>query len=421
MRLPHLGPITRNSISTMLVFVVRLGVQVALLLLVARYLGPEQYGQFAGIAALALALGTLSSFGLGFLVLGESAKSPEAGAAVLARAVPATALSAAILGPIYLWLAIAVLDSGTGLLIVSLVGLSELILVPIVGLLAHRLHGLGMIARSQALALWPMVLRLLGLLLALALLPDRSLEIYAWIHLIGALTAAALAWRSSRAHGQFLQSLHHPEPAELRRGARHAVMSFTAITPGELDKALALRLLGAADAGLYALASRGMAVVTLPVIAMLLAALPRMIRELQGGESNSGGLLRMVIGLAGLYGLVAAAILYLAAPPALEWALGTEYAGIGDIVAKIALIAPFISVRIATGAVLFALDRPLLRSAIEGGAVLAMITLALLLVPKLGLPGLVWAVLISEATMAVVGVAAIFTNRGHLSSTRKLV
>ncbi|MDT8439910.1 MAG: oligosaccharide flippase family protein [Wenzhouxiangellaceae bacterium] len=403
MRLPHLGPIARNSISTMLVYVVRLGVQVALLLLVARYLGPEQYGQFAGIAALAFALGTLSSFGMGFLVLGESAKSPDAGAAVLARAVPATILAAALLGPLYLWLAVHVLDSGAGLLIISLIGLSELLLVPILGLLAHRLHGLGMIARSQALALWPMVLRLTGLLLALTLLTDRSLQIYAWVHLVGSATALAVAWRLSRRHGQFLRTLHHPELAEIRRGTRHAVMNFTAITPGELDKAIALRLLGAADTGLYALASRGMAVVTLPVIAMLLAALPRMIRELQGGEKNSGRLLRLVIGIAGFYGLAAAAVLYLFAPPALEWALAAEYAGIGNVVQKIALIAPFISVRIATGTVLFALDRPLSRSAIEGGAVVAMLALALFLVPRLGLAGLVWAVLISEAMMAIVG------------------
>ena len=70
-------PIAYSSMQTLAIYTLRLVTQVALLFLVARYLGPSQLGESAGNAALAVGLGTLSSFGLGFLVLGESAKSPE--------------------------------------------------------------------------------------------------------------------------------------------------------------------------------------------------------------------------------------------------------------------------------------------------------------------------------------------------------
>ena len=403
MRLPRLGPIARSSVQTLGVYGLRLAVQLALLLLLARWLGPAHYGEFAGVAALAMGLGTLSGFGLSFVVLMESAKSADAGAAVLARAVPATLLSAALLLPLYLWLAVVVIGSTAGLMSLGLIGLSELLLVPLLGLLSNRLHGLGYVARSQALALCPMALRLAGLVGCTTLAPTGSFGIYALVHVLGALAALALGSVLAAARAQVPQRLHWPDWITLRHGARFAVMNLAAMSPGELDKALALRLLGASGTGLYALASRGMAVVTLPVAAMLQAALPRLIRGLHESAAAHRRLLRVVLTLSTLYGVCAAALLHWAAPPLLEGLLGAAYVGNGAVVAKIAWIAPFMSLRIATGTTLFALGRPLLRSVIEGGAVVLLVALALLLVPRLGLNGLITAVLASEASMAAVG------------------
>lgn len=407
----HPGPIARSSVKTLTVYGLRLGVQMALLFGVARYLGPEAYGEFAAVAALAIGLGTLSAFGLGFLVLGETARSPARGCDLLAQALPATLLSAAILAPLYGWLAMAVLGSGAGQLTLGLIALSELLLVPLLGLLGRRLHGLGQVARSQALLLLPMGLRLAGLIACITLAPGAGLLVYAIVYAAGAAVGLAVAVALDGRRAGALMPPVRPQRDTLKQGAGYAVMNFMATNPSELDKVLALRLLGAADTGLYAPASRGMAVVTLPVIAMLQAALPRLIRELHESDASARHLLRVVLSLSVLYGLAAASLLYLAAPPLLEWLLGPAYLGIGAVVARIALIAPFMSLRIATGTTLFALGRPMLRSAIEGVAIVLLIALAAVLAPRTGVAGLVWAVLISEATMAVVGVAMLL---GHL-------
>ncbi|MGH8403185.1 MAG: lipopolysaccharide biosynthesis protein, partial [Gammaproteobacteria bacterium] len=57
------GPIARGTIRTGIVLGLRLLVQAGTLLLVARLLGPREYGAFAGVAALAVMLGTLATFG----------------------------------------------------------------------------------------------------------------------------------------------------------------------------------------------------------------------------------------------------------------------------------------------------------------------------------------------------------------------
>ena len=176
------GPIARSSIQTLVVYGLRLGVQLALLFLVARYLGPSQFGEFAALAALAVGLGTLSSFGLGFLVLGESAKLPARGQELLAQAVPATVLSATLLGPLYFWLCRSVLGSDSSIAVLVLIGLSDLLLVPWLGLVSHRIHGLGQVARSQIIAVLPIGLRLLGIVTCVTLAPGAGLGLYAVVY-----------------------------------------------------------------------------------------------------------------------------------------------------------------------------------------------------------------------------------------------
>ena len=415
------GPIARSSMQTLVVYGLRLGFQLALLFLVARYLGPSQFGEFAGIAALAVGLGTLSSFGLGFLVLGESAKLPERGGALLAQAVPATLLSAVVLGPLYFWLCRAVLGSDASTPVLVLIGLSDLLLVPWLGLISHRMHGLGQVARSQLIAVIPMGLRLVGLVACVILAPGAGLEIYAIVYAGGALAGLLLSLSLARETAAGFLHPGRPGCATLREGTRYAVMNFMAINPGELDKALALRLLGAGDTGLYALASRGMAVVTLPVVAMVLSAQPRIFREADPKTGPNDHLIGILLAVSFGYGLAAAGLLHFAAPPVLELALGSQYEDIGQVVAVIAFIAPFMSLRFATGGILLALGRPIWRASIESAALFILIGLALVLAPRHDMLGLIWAVLGSEAAMALMGCGVLFFHRRHWAGNQPVV
>ncbi|QJX02113.1 oligosaccharide flippase family protein [Alcanivorax sp. IO_7] len=63
------GPIALGTIRTSLVLGLRLIIQAGTLLLVTRILGPEKFGAFAGVVALAVLLGTLSTFGANIIFL----------------------------------------------------------------------------------------------------------------------------------------------------------------------------------------------------------------------------------------------------------------------------------------------------------------------------------------------------------------
>ena len=392
----------------MVVYALRLGLQLALLLLVARYLGPSDYGEFAAIAALAFGLGTLSSFGMGFLVLRESARSPVSGKTMLTLDIPATFLSAALLFPLLFWLSLGVFGSGATFSVLVLIGLAELLLTPLLGLLSFRLQGIGRVAQSQALTLLPMLLRLTGIGACIAFAPGNGLELYALVHGLGAAAGLMLAGIIIRRTLALSVKFEMPTAGTLQRGSAFALMNFMTVNPSELDKALSLRLLGASETGLYALASRGLAIVTLPVVAMILSAQPRIFRDAGAVHAGTGRLIGTAIAVAFLYGLAAGALLYLAAPPLLHYALGEQYQAIGEVVAMIAMIAPFMTIRFAGGGILLALDRPLLRTGVEGIGLLLLIALALLLSPTYGMQGLIWSVLASEAAMGLLFCLSLF-------------
>jgi O-antigen/teichoic acid export membrane protein len=395
----------------MAVFSLRLVVQVSMLFLLARYLGPAQFGAFAGVAALAVGLGTLSSFGLGFVVLSETARTADAARQVVPQAAGATLLSAVILAPVYLLLSDLMLGNPVALPVLLLLGASEFVLMPWLLLLVYRLQGLGRVASGQLLILPPLGLRLAGLAALAVWVPESRLIDYAVIYATATLAGLLLAmWR---VRSELPLRPRWPGRSLLRQGMGYAVMNFTAVNPTELDKSLALRLLGGHDAGLYALASRSLAFVTLPVGAMVLSVQPRVLARANEPNQGVGRLVALTLGVSFGFGCLAGAALYLAAPTLIAWAMGDGFDGIAKATSQVALIAPFLTARIAGGGILQALRAPWQRTVIELTGLLALLSFALALAPGLGLAGVVYAVLVSEALMALASALSIWHRLGR--------
>lgn len=401
MRLLHTGPIARGTLATLGVHVVRFAFQITLLFLLARFLGPGNLGEFAAIAALALSLGAFSSFGLGFVVLSESAVSSQRGKEVMTRAIAATLISACLLLPAFLEISRALLNSSASPLVLVLVGLTELLLMPLLGLLGYRLQGLGCIVQSQSVLIVPLLLRLGGLALCLVMVVRGTLEAFAWIIFGATLIGLLVSWGFSWRRASLPTRLAWPTISELFRGTRYAVMRFTAVSPSEVDKAMAFRLFVSTDAGLYAFAARGLAVATMPVAAMVISAQPRLIREAVLGDGNSRQLIILVIGLALLYGVTAGLGIALIAAPVVQWILGNEFSGINSILKQLAWVAPFMAVRFAGGGIFISLNRPLHRSAIELAGLVTLLVLGFYFGRSYGVSGLILAVVVSELGMAI--------------------
>lgn len=405
------GPIARATIRTSAVLVLRLLVQAGTLLIVARMLGPHQFGAFAGVSALAVVLGTLSTFGTNFVLLGEVSRDPARRDGVLRYAVPGTLLCGCLLLVFYLFICMSLFhDARLELRIVLAIGITEMLLQPLFGLPAAEHLGLGRTARSQMLTSLPLLLRLLAAASVYWWRPTDLLGAYASGYLLASMTSLAVATATMRGSWPRLSTWRLPSKTEVRHTIGYALLNVTAVGPAELDKTLATRLLPLASAGVYAAGARVIGAATLPVIAMMLSALPRLFREGQGDPRRTTQLVRWLFAAALGYSIILAAAFWFIAP-AFDLLFGEKYYGLAHTVQLLCVAIPGMALRIAAGSILMALGNPWMRVIFELAGLIVLAIAGILLTASLGAAGMPLALTCSEWAMTILGWGFVVANR----------
>jgi O-antigen/teichoic acid export membrane protein len=399
------GPIARATVRTSAVLLIRLLAQVGTLLIVARLLGAADFGAFAGMAALAVTLGALSTFGTHLLLLREVSCAPEQPAQLKPVAVATTLLSATVLLGIYLLLTVFWLHpKDMSLLALLAIGLSDIVLIPLLMLVAVERQGQGQIARSQLLLVLPQALRLLAAILVAAWQPQDALTVYAAAYAAAALISLPLGSLILRYQWPHWRTWRLPNRRQWQETSGFAALNLTALGPNELDKTFALHLLPAAAAGSYAAASRVMGPLVLPVLAMMIAALPRLFRE-QTHTPSGKKLLKLSLWLALGYGLLAAAALWLFAP-VIAWLFGEKFAGITETLHWLALAVPGMTLRYVTSNILMTANFLWMRVSVELCGIL-ILAFAAWLLARYGTTGMACALACAEWGMVFLAMAGI--------------
>lgn len=396
-----MGPIARSTLRTSAVLGLRLLIQAGTLLVIARMLGPDQYAAFGGIAALAVLLGAFSTFGTHLVLFAEVAKDPERRSHVLSYAVPTTLITGSILFFVYIASYLLFFQNiGLSGSIIFCIGLTETILLPLFLIPATEELALEKTARSQLLMIFPLALRTLAAFVVMLLAVSHPLVVFAWLYLISAVVALfCMKWYKQNAwlnpHQWQLAT-----PPQLRHSAGYATLALTAAGPSELDKMLAVKLLPLGVGGLYIAASRVVGAATLPVTALLLAALPRLFRGQLETKAQLERLNRWILVSVLVYGVILAGLLWLFAPW-VEWLFGQQYQGITQILQWLCWVVPALALRLSLASMLMAVDRPWARAGVEIFGMFALVIGAVIFYPLLGVVGMIWALAISEWGMVV--------------------
>ena len=415
------GAITLATFRTTIVLGLRLLVQAGTLLIVARLLGPHDYSTFAGITSLAMMLGTLSTFGTHIVLLAEVSREPSSRSVILPFAMSTTLLCGGLLLGAYTLLA-SFIPNGSGIStgIKLAIGVAELLLLPLITLQCAEHQGLGRIATSQLLMTLPLVLRLVVAVTVWFAGIELPLTCYAY----GYLAASAIALLAA----MFTLQDAWPSPAnwrlptneELKHAAGYAVLNITAAGPTELDKTLAPRVLAPITAGIYSAGARVIGAATLPVIAMMLAVMPKLFREAHTDIRLTWRFLALLLGLALGYSILLDAALWLAAP-LFDWLFGPRYAGMHHAIRWLCLAVPGLCLRITLGTVLMSLKHPWLRASFEIAGLITLSITALTLAPKFGMAGMASALACSEWSMTIIGgailVILVDRSRPHTRSS----
>lgn len=406
-----MGPITKSTLRTSFVLGIRLLVQAGTLLLVARLLGASDYGLFAGIAALAVLIGTFSTFGTHLVLLGEVSKSPTLCTQILSFAVPTTLIFGCGLFMFYVAICSRLFDSfNPSFIVIVCIGVTEIILLPLFLLSTIEELALGEAAQSQFWVIFPLALRTCAVGFVFLVNSSEPLILFSWLYLGSAFIALYCrklfkpdAWLKPK-------DWRLANKQELKNSAGYAALAITAAGPSEMDKMLAVKLLPLGMSGVYVAAARVMGAVALPIMALLLAALPKLFRTHNAPANPFSQLNVWILITVLIYGVVISGFLWWIAPW-IELIFGSHYHGMTDLLRYLCYVIPFLLLRISLANILMSMDKPWLRALIEALGMVILVSSAVIFSSYFSVLGIIFALAVSEATMVILSLIIVFYKK----------
>lgn len=397
------GPIAKSTIKTTFVLGLRLVVQAGTLLCVARMLGPEQFGAFAGVASLAVLLGALSTFGTNWVLLGELSKITKSRDKLLSYILPTTLICGAFILTLYLFITFFLFaNTKIGMSVLILIGLTEIILQPFFSLIVTEHHASEHIAKSQFINLLPLALRLVFAAFILLVQLNEPLHWYLLGYLFSSIIALLIGGKTLSEAWPRLKIWRLPTLNEVKSASGFAISNMTRMGPAELDKTLAAKLLPLGEVGIYAASSRSVSAIFLPISSMLLSVLPKLFRASDHKNTSFRNTLILIYLSALIYSVVVAFLLWIVAPFSLI-IFGENYQGMGDIIRALSFAMPGIALRLIASNLLVTLNRPWFRVTMELLGMLLVSVLSVLLVKSIGVYGIIISIIVSESIMAIFG------------------
>lgn len=399
------GQLARNTALATFWQGVRIALQMAYLVLVARLLGAEGYGVFSGSVALASSLSPLVGLGFGLILIKAVSRAPTAFPEHWAKALVALAVTAPVLAVAMLLLAPYLLPVQERWAVIVLIAAAELVAMPFVTTCSQIFQAHEQLGRTVFNHVQLNVARL-AVVAGLAIAGRGSLLEFAWGYFgATALAAAVSFWQVSRAFGRPAWRLGGIV-GEAREGLAFSLSVVANSAHGELDKTLLLRLDTAAATGNYSLATRVVSAATTPLVAYVLAAVPRLFREGEQGVAAAASLAHRLLPPILLYGALAAVGIILCAP-ILPWVFGADFSAALPLVGWLAPLPLLVGASQLGLNVLSSSGWQRTRVLIEGAGLAANVALNLALIPAWGAQGAVAAMLASQALLVLLPVAAV--------------
>ena len=371
-------------------------------MLLARVLGVEDYGWFAGLAGLAVAVGGLTGVGQGLRMYRDGARdrlllAPRWGQATTA------VLGSGLLFALVLVSAVAVSGVPVPLQWLAMLAVAEIVMMPLATQVAFACAAAGRVVTAAAVPVLPAALRLAAIAWLWLSSPETpGLHAYLPLHLLATIGAVLVLYLFAMRR---LMLGWRPLPiagAEFRDGLSFSGLWATGLALGSVDKTVSLHWGGAALAGNYAIAQRLGAIAATPVEALAMAALPRLF----GQERRRLGTLVATMFVAALiYGTVAG-LLLAQAVWIVPHLLGP---GFGDIAAAslVALYVPLYCLRQVAASVLLGADAVRWRTGAEVAAIVALVVLMAWRVPAAGIDGALQALVAAEAFLLAMMVVVV--------------
>ena len=314
----------------------RLAIQAAYFVLIARSLGPDAYGAFVAVVAMASVLGPFSGMGTPNLFIknvrsGKRAASLCWGNGLLLTAVSGALFSAFVMSINYIF------HLKNAYFVVAIVCLSDLVLIKITELAGFGFAASNRMAQGSIQGVVLSSLRLLGIVALMGLVHRVTLGRWVLVYLLTSILGAIYAvWKGSQLWGTPKLNMWVLRE-DVAEGVFFSISSSASTIYNDIDKIMLSKLSDLASTGVYGAAYRLIDVSMTPVRSLVAAAYPQFFRKGVDGIRTTYSYALSLIGKAAIYGVFVSAALWLCAP-ALPLILGSKYEAVVPALRWLALL-----------------------------------------------------------------------------------
>lgn len=399
------GSLTKNVLWLLSGNGLRLALQAIYFVLIARSLGPDQYGAFVAAVAIAAVLSPFVGLGTSNLLMRNAARDrslfSESWGNGLLVTFTTGALGVGVVLVLRHWL-----SSHIGTTVLLLIAVADLVFGRITDLCGFAFGALERFGATAHINVWISLSRVVGLGAMLVMAPHPSVEAWAVVYLATAAvtTVASAVWAIGSLGMPTLgmRRLVH----ELGEGIYFSVGFSAQTIYNDIDKTM-LAKLGALEAtGIYGAAYRLIDVSTVPLRSILSAVNPGSFRAGCGGIDQSLAYMRPLMIKAFLYSLCVMAALVICAP-ALPHVLGAEFKDAASALRWLAVLPVLRSVHLFLADALTGAGYQRMRSIVQAIVAMVNVMINIWIIPLYSWRGAAWSSIACDALLALVlGTAA---------------
>jgi O-antigen/teichoic acid export membrane protein len=407
----------RNTLWSLSGYGLRLMLQAAYFIVIARCLGPGQYGAFIAVTALCQVISPFVGLGTGNLLVKNVARDPHVFGEYWGKSLFVTLASGFVMTAVAVGACRLLIPHSVPFPAILLLAISDLIFVKLLDMAVWAFQAFEKLGNTAALNVTISLTRLIGIV-ALACRAARP-EVFQWsvVYLAGSIfsAVAAVLWATFKLGAPRL-ALERVR-GELSEGV-YFCFGFSSLTIyNDIDKTMMARLSTLDAAGIYAAAYRLIDVSFLPVRAVLNAAYPGFFRTGAHGVNASmnygARLMRHVLP----YALFACAALMIGAP-IVPHILGRDYASVTEALRWLALLPVLKTFHYFIADSLTGAGHQAVRTGIQAAIAVFNVVVNLWVIPAYGWHGAAWSSLASDGLLLLsLWTAASILRRRHDASS----
>jgi O-antigen/teichoic acid export membrane protein len=390
----------RNTMWALGGYGMRLIIQAVYFVIIARCLGARNYGAFIAVAALISAISPFAGLGSGNLLVKNVARDKSRLQAYWGNGLLMTACTGLVLLAGVAGLSRVLLPRSIPLIVVVLVGISDLLFVRVLDLAAWAFQSREVLSHNAQLNVLISLTRLMGIV-GLALIASHS-SVVAWsgVYLGGSIVAAIIAfcWVTFT-YGRPRLSLRRIRP-EILEGFYFSVGISAQTIYNDIDKIMIARLASLEAAGIYTAAYRMIDVAFIPIRALLNAAYAEFFRRGVAGIRESVGYARRLLLKSFVYPVFVCGMLLLIAP-LVPRILGSGFSDASEALRWLSLLPLLKALHYFVSDAMAGAGYQGLRTFSQVGVAIFNALINLWLIPAYGWRGAAWSSLASDALLAV--------------------